>query len=153
MPSAVVADLKKLPFIVIEGREDAAHASAPARPSRPARMQQEAAKKLGFSARRTMRAAQDLYEGIEIGEEGPIGLITYMRTDSVRVSDTAIEAVREFIAKNYAKPYLPETPESPIPPRRRAPRTRTRPSVPPTCVAGRSRCSSTWSRTSSGSTS
>lgn len=59
-----------------------------------------------------MRAAQDLYEGIEVGEDAPAGLITYMRTDSVRVSDTAIEHVRAFIANNYAKPYLPETPNT-----------------------------------------
>jgi DNA topoisomerase-1 len=57
-----------------------------------------------------MRAAQQLYEGIEIGDEGQVGLITYMRTDSVRVSDSALGALREFIGANYAKAYLPEAP-------------------------------------------
>ena len=80
----------------------------PAAPFTTSTLQQEAAKKLGFSSRRTMRAAQDLYEGMEIGEDGPVGLITYMRTDSVRVSDAAIAArPRDFIKKNYAKAYLP----------------------------------------------
>jgi DNA topoisomerase-1 len=105
----VVADLEKLPFVVtkVEKRN---RKKRPGAPFTTSTLQQEAAKKLGFSARRTMRAAQDLYEGIEIGEDAPAGLITYMRTDSVRVSDTAIEQVRGFIAKNYAKPYLPESP-------------------------------------------
>jgi DNA topoisomerase-1 len=107
--TAVVADLEKLPFVVtkVEKRN---RKKRPGAPFTTSTLQQEAAKKLGFSARRTMRAAQDLYEGMEIGEEAPTGLITYMRTDSVRVSDTAMEQVRGFIAKNYAKPYLPETP-------------------------------------------
>ncbi len=105
----VVADLEKLPFVVtkVEKRN---RRKRPAAPFTTSTLQQEAAKKLGFSARRTMRAAQDLYEGMEVGEEAPVGLITYMRTDSVRVSDAAIASVREFIGKSYAKPYLPETP-------------------------------------------
>ncbi|HTS87370.1 MAG TPA: type I DNA topoisomerase [Gemmatimonadales bacterium] len=104
----VVADVRKLPFVVtkVEKRN---RKKRPGAPFTTSTLQQEAAKKLGFSARRTMRAAQDLYEGIEIGEEAPAGLITYMRTDSVRVSDGAIEQVRSFIAKNYAKGYLPES--------------------------------------------
>ncbi len=83
------------------------------RPSAPfttSTLQQEAAKKLGFSGRRTMRAAQDLYEGVDIGDEGPTGLITYMRTDSVRVSDQAVTSARELIGSQYGKPYLPEAP-------------------------------------------
>src|SRR5690242_6560037 len=59
-----------------------------------------------------MRAAQDLYEGMDVGEDGPAGLITYMRTDSVRVSDTAIAAVREFIGAAYDRRYLPDAPNS-----------------------------------------
>ncbi|HEX5386978.1 MAG TPA: type I DNA topoisomerase [Gemmatimonadales bacterium] len=82
----------------------------PGAPFTTSTLQQEAAKRLGFSSRRTMRAAQDLYEGIDIGAEGPVGLITYMRTDSVRVSDAAIKSVRDFIAANYAKAYLPDAP-------------------------------------------
>src|SRR5262249_14468462 len=61
------------------------------------RLQQDAARKLRFSAKRTMALAQRLYEGVELGEEGPTGLITYMRTDSTRISDDAMTAVRQHI--------------------------------------------------------
>jgi DNA topoisomerase I len=107
--TAVVNDVQRLPFVVtkVEKRN---RKKRPGAPFTTSTLQQEAAKKLGFSARRTMRAAQDLYEGMEIGEDAPTGLITYMRTDSVRVSDAAIDGVRGFIATSYAKPYLPETP-------------------------------------------
>lgn len=74
------------------------------------KLQQEAARKLGFSAKKTMMLAQRLYEGIELGEEGPVGLITYMRTDSVRVSETAIAQVRDVIGKDYGAEYLPKEP-------------------------------------------
>lgn len=74
------------------------------------KLQQEAARKLGFSAKKTMMLAQRLYEGIELGDEGPVGLITYMRTDSVRVSDTALAAIRELIAARYGAGYLPSEP-------------------------------------------
>jgi len=109
--SRVVAALRKLPFVVskVEKRH---RKKRPGAPFTTSTLQQEAAKKLGFSSRRTMRAAQDLYEGIDVGEEGPVGLITYMRTDSVRVADSAIAAVRDFIGSQYAKPYLPETPNT-----------------------------------------
>ena len=105
----VVQELRALPFVVskVEKRQ---RRKRPAAPFTTSTLQQEAAKKLGFSTRRTMRAAQDLYEGVAVGEEGPAGLITYMRTDSVRVSPGAIAAVRAFIGKNYAKRYLPDTP-------------------------------------------
>ena len=73
-------------------------------------MQQEAAKQLGFSAGRTMRAAQKLYEGVEVGDQGSVGLITYMRTDSVRVSDAAIKQAREYINAQFDKRYLPDEP-------------------------------------------
>ncbi len=73
-------------------------------------LQQDAFNKLGFSATRTMTIAQELYEGIEVGESEPVGLITYMRTDSVNVSKDAIAKVRDFIAASYGPPYLPETP-------------------------------------------
>jgi DNA topoisomerase-1 len=107
----VVRALEQLPFVVskVEKRQ---RKKRPAPPFTTSTLQQEAAKKLGFSARRTMRAAQDLYEGIEIGDEGPVGLITYMRTDSVRVSDQAIGAVRDFIRAQYSERYLPATPNS-----------------------------------------
>jgi DNA topoisomerase-1 len=106
---AVVDAVSSLPFTVskVERRN---RKKNPSPPFTTSTIQQEAAKKLGFSSRRTMRAAQDLYEGIDVGEEGAVGLITYMRTDSVRVSDSAIASVREFIGKSYDGPYLPGTP-------------------------------------------
>lgn len=73
-------------------------------------LQQEAARKLRFSVKRTMMLAQRLYEGIEMGDEGATGLITYMRTDSVRVSDDALGEVRNFIGEKYGASYLPEKP-------------------------------------------
>jgi DNA topoisomerase-1 len=108
---AVVDAVRQLPFVVskVEKRNRRKNPGAPFTTST---IQQEAAKKLGFSSRRTMRAAQDLYEGMDVGEDSAVGLITYMRTDSVRVSDTAIASVRDFIGSNYAKPYLPASPNT-----------------------------------------
>ncbi|MDH4099159.1 MAG: type I DNA topoisomerase [Nitrospirota bacterium] len=74
------------------------------------KLQQEAARKLRFTAKKTMSVAQGLYEGVEIGSEGPVGLITYMRTDSVRVSNDAIKEVRDVIAERYGKEFLPAKP-------------------------------------------
>ncbi len=82
----------------------------PAAPFITSTLQQEASRKLGFSAKRTMSTAQQLYEGIDLGSAGHVGLITYMRTDSTRVSSEAIAEVREFIATTYGKEYLPPTP-------------------------------------------
>jgi len=73
-------------------------------------MQQEAARKLRFSVKRTMMLAQRLYEGVELGPEGSVGLITYMRTDSTRVSSEAIQEVRGLIAERYGEQYLPSAP-------------------------------------------
>ena len=73
-------------------------------------LQQEAARKLRFSVKRTMMLAQRLYEGIELGKEGSVGLITYMRTDSTRVAAEAIEELRGFVGDKYGKDYLPESP-------------------------------------------
>jgi DNA topoisomerase-1 len=74
------------------------------------KLQQEASSKLRFSPKRTMGLAQRLYEGVEVGEEGLIGLITYMRTDSTRVSDDALTEVRAFISGKYGAPFLPAEP-------------------------------------------
>ena len=73
-------------------------------------LQQEAARKLRFSVKRTMGLAQRLYEGVEVGKEGPTGLITYMRTDSTRVSDEALAEARTFIAGRFGSQYIPATP-------------------------------------------
>ena len=72
------------------------------------KLQQEAARKLSFPVKKTMMVAQKLYEGVEIGSEGAVGLITYMRTDSTRVSDTALAEARDFISTQYGPAYLPE---------------------------------------------
>ncbi len=63
---------------------------------------------MGFAVKRTMMIAQKLYEGVELGAEGSVGLITYMRTDSTRVSDAAFNEARDFISAQYGAPYLPE---------------------------------------------
>jgi DNA topoisomerase-1 len=73
-------------------------------------LQQEAARKLRFSVRRTMGLAQRLYEGVELGSEGSVGLITYMRTDSTRVSQDALQEVRGLVATRYGPDFVPETP-------------------------------------------
>lgn len=73
-------------------------------------LQQEAAKQLGFSNKKTMQIAQRLYEGVEIGKEGLVGLITYMRTDSVRISDEAMSSVRSYINREFGSEYLPSRP-------------------------------------------
>ncbi|MBR6385477.1 MAG: type I DNA topoisomerase [Ruminococcus sp.] len=73
-------------------------------------MQQEASRKLGFTSKRTMKIAQELYEGVDIEGIGAVGLITYMRTDSLRISDEAKNAAADYIEKVYGKNYLPEKP-------------------------------------------
>ena len=104
----IVDAASKVPFVVTDVTKKERRRNPPA-PFITSTLQQEAAKQLGFSPKRTMRAAQALYEGIEIGAEGPVGLITYMRTDSVRVADSAIEQARDFIKANYDARYLPGT--------------------------------------------
>src|SRR5205807_3030807 len=73
-------------------------------------LQQESSRKLRFSVKRTMMLAQHLYEGVEIGKEGAVGLITYMRTDSTRVSDDALRDARDYITERYGKEFIPESP-------------------------------------------
>src|SRR5262245_58509274 len=91
----------------VERKERRRH---PTPPFITSRMQQEASRKLGYNPARTMRIAQRLYEGIELGDEGSVGLITYMRTDSTRISGEALGAARAFIAGRYGDAYLPESP-------------------------------------------
>ncbi|MFC5712159.1 type I DNA topoisomerase [Thalassorhabdus alkalitolerans] len=78
----------------------------PVLPFTTSSLQQEAARKLNFRAKKTMMIAQQLYEGIDIGKEGTIGLITYMRTDSTRISDTAKEETKQYIQDTYGKEYI-----------------------------------------------
>ena len=106
---AVVKAVKGKPFVVtaVQRRQ---RRRRPAPPFITSTLQQEAAKRLGFASRRTMRAAQQLYEGVEMGKQGAVGLITYMRTDSPRVAPVAIDAVREYVTTHYDERYLPAKP-------------------------------------------
>ncbi len=94
----------------VGGIEKKQSSSKAAPPFITSTLQQAAANKLGFAAKRTMRTAQDLYEGIELGSMGAVGLITYMRTDSLNVSPEAIRGARDFISVNLGAEYLPEKP-------------------------------------------
>ncbi len=106
---AIKQELSSLPFTVvtIETKEKQVQ---PQPAFITSRLQQEASRKLKFSPKKTMMVAQKLYEGVEIGDEGLTGLITYMRTDSVRVSDEAIESARHYVEEHFGKSYLPRTP-------------------------------------------
>ncbi len=84
----------------------------PAAPFTTSKLQQDASRQLGFNVKRTMGVAQRLYEGVEIGSEGAVGLITYMRTDSTRVSPDAIGAVRDWIKQKLGDAYLPTSPNA-----------------------------------------
>jgi DNA topoisomerase I len=95
--------------LIVKSIEKKQRKRNPAPPFITSTLQQEAARKLGFTTDRTMRVAQQLYEGIDIGQ-GPLGLITYMRTDSVNLADEAIKQLRQFIGKKYGKDFVPETP-------------------------------------------
>jgi DNA topoisomerase-1 len=83
---------------------------APLPPFKTSVLQQEASRRLGFSPRRTMRIAQSLYEGVDVPGRGPVGLITYMRTDSLRLAPEAVESSRKFIEQRIGADYLPEKP-------------------------------------------
>ncbi len=109
--AAIVAEAKKETFVVesVTTKERKRNATPPFITSK---LQQDAARKLGFSVKRTMTTAQKLYEGIEIGSEGAVGLITYMRTDSTRVSDAALAEVRGYIGSTYGEGYLPAKPNA-----------------------------------------
>ncbi len=100
--------LKKADFVV-ESVKKTEKKRKPSPPYITSTLQQEAARVMRYSPKKTMMIAQQLYEGVELGDEGPTGLITYMRTDSIRVAESALKAVREFIAKNFGGDYLPKT--------------------------------------------
>jgi len=107
--AAIVAELEGASFAVssVETKETKRR---PAPPFTTSKLQQEASRKLGFTAKKTMMLAQQLYEGVEIGDKGPVGLISYMRTDSTRISSEAIGAARAFIEREYGSAYLPPKP-------------------------------------------
>ena len=107
--AAVAADLEKGDY-VLKGIDKKTRKRQPVPPFITSKLQQEASRKLRFTAKQTMAIAQRLYEGINLGDEGPTGLITYMRTDSVRVSAEALDEVRDFIVRRYGADFLPEKP-------------------------------------------
>jgi len=107
--AAVRADLERADYVVqkVQPKERRRN---PVPPFITSKLQQEAFKKLRFGVKKTMQVAQQLYQGIESGADGSVGLITYMRTDSTRISDDALVAVRERIGTTYGSEYLPEKP-------------------------------------------
>ena len=107
----VVADLEKAAYAV-KAVVTKQVARQPAPPFTTSTLQQEAWRKLHFTAGRTMAIAQQLYEGLPLGKEGSVGLITYMRTDSTRVADSAINEAKEFISEKYGAKLLPPKPRS-----------------------------------------
>lgn len=106
---AVVAAVRGVPFAVTDVKRRERRKN-PAPPFTTSTLQQEAAKRLGFSARRTMTTAQRLYEGLEVGARGTAGLITYMRTDSTRVSPAAVGQAREWIEAEMGRNFLADGP-------------------------------------------
>ena len=97
---------------VVEDVKTSERRRNPASPFITSTLQQEAARKLGFRTQKTMAIAQQLYEGVDIGKEGTVGLITYMRTDSTRISKTAQTEAREYITEKFGSEYLPKTPRT-----------------------------------------
>ncbi|EGL17132.1 MULTISPECIES: type I DNA topoisomerase [Paenibacillus] len=106
---AVLKAIEGAPFIVKEVKEKE-RLRNPSPPFITSSLQQEAARKLNFRAAKTMSVAQQLYEGIDLGKEGTVGLITYMRTDSTRISPVAQEEAKEYILGKYGESFYPETP-------------------------------------------
>ena len=106
---AVVSELRNASYTVADVRRGKNTRRAQP-PFITSTLQQEAYRKLGFGARQTMSIAQQLYEGLEVGDEGQIGLITYMRTDSTRVSENAIKEAREYLQQIYGGEYVPRKP-------------------------------------------
>jgi DNA topoisomerase-1 len=108
---AIRSALEKAEWVVrsAEKKERRRNATPPFTTSK---LQQDSSRKLRFSVKRTMMIAQRLYEGVELGEEGLVGLITYMRTDSTRVAPDAVAELREYITKEYGQQYIPESPNT-----------------------------------------
>jgi DNA topoisomerase I len=105
----VIAELEKSNFAISKVKKGS-RKKTPSAPFITSTMQQEASRRLGFTAKRTMALAQQLYEGIDIGSSGTVGLITYMRTDSTNISEEAQREARNLILKTYGEEYLPKKP-------------------------------------------
>ena len=103
---SIVKEIENTDFVV-ESIKKGTKSKVPAPPFTTSTMQQEASKRLGFQAKRTMKTAQELYEGVEIKGMGAVGLITYMRTDSLRISDEAANSAKTFIRSTYGDEFTP----------------------------------------------
>ncbi len=108
---ALKEDLEQCQYAVLDVRKKKVQRN-PSPPFITSTLQQEASRKLGFSAKKTMAVAQQLYEGLPIGDEGTVGLITYMRTDSTNVADVARKEALAFIAEKYGQRYVPSKPRT-----------------------------------------
>ena len=108
---AILKKLENAPFTVKSVKKRVT-SRQPVPPLITSTLQQEASRRMGFNSRRTMKAAQELYEGVELPSLGAVGLITYMRTDSLRISDEAKAAAAEYILQAYGKQYLPASPRN-----------------------------------------
>lgn len=104
-----LAEIEKSPFTITRIKKSERRRK-PSAPFITSTLQQEASRKLGYTARRTMMIAQQLYEGIDLGDGGTTGLITYMRTDSTNIAEVALNETREFIQRQYGGDFLPATP-------------------------------------------
>ncbi len=104
----VLSDIKGKGFVV-KSIKKAERLKNPAPPFTTSTLQQEAYKRLGFPSAKTMKTAQDLYEGVSLGDKGTHGIITYMRTDSLRISDIAAESAKQYITNEYGESYYPKT--------------------------------------------
>ena len=105
----ILAELEDAEYQVVKVKKGTRRKS-PAPPFITSTLQQEASRKLGFQARRTLKVAQELYEGVEVADMGAVGLITYMRTDSLRISEDAVKEAADYILERWGKKYLPDTP-------------------------------------------
>jgi DNA topoisomerase-1 len=94
----------------VQGVQTRGQSRRPAAPFITSTLQQEASRRFGWTAKRTMAVAQQLYEGLRLGDEGEVGLITYMRTDSTNVASSALAETRDYIAERYGKEFVPEKP-------------------------------------------
>ncbi|MEC0123890.1 type I DNA topoisomerase [Paenibacillus pabuli] len=108
---AILKQIEGASFTVKEVKEKE-RSRNPSAPFTTSSLQQEAARKLNFRASKTMSVAQQLYEGVDLGKEGTVGLITYMRTDSTRIAASAQEEAKEYIIGKYGEPFAPETPRN-----------------------------------------
>ncbi|AVX20783.1 DNA topoisomerase-1 [Carboxydocella sporoproducens DSM 16521] len=106
----ILADLASIQQVQVTAVKKKARLRQPPAPFTTSTLQQEASKRLNFSTRKTMQLAQQLYEGIELGKEGAVGLVTYIRTDSVRIAEEAQREAADYIKTEFGNAYLPEKP-------------------------------------------